>query len=58
MIYRRVAEYFNKWKGVQKRTGVKINETLKGTIIKRFQSLLQQSFDLWKLGKGHKECTM
>ena len=33
MIYRRVAEYFNKWKGAQKRHNVMINQNLKGMII-------------------------
>ena len=36
MIYRQVAEYFNKWKGVEKRAKNMINDRLKGMIIKRW----------------------
>ena len=58
MIYRQVAEYFNKWKGVQARHSVMLNQNLKQMIIGRFQSRLRDAFDLWKKGKGHKEITM
>ena len=36
MIYRQVAEYFNKWKGVQKRNAVMIDKNLKDLIIRRW----------------------
>lgn len=58
MIYRQVAEYFNKWKGVLKRSNVMINDNLKQMLIKRWQMSMRDAFDLWKKGKGHKEITM
>lgn len=36
MIYRQVAEYFNKWKNVQTREKVMINDRLKDMIIRRW----------------------
>ena len=33
MIYRQVAEYFNKWKGAQKRHSVMLNKNMKGMLI-------------------------
>ena len=53
MIYRQVAEYFHKWKGVQQRQGVMINQNLKGMIVKRWQQSMRDAFDLWKRGKAH-----
>mmetsp|Transcript_18535 Transcript_18535/g.24897 ORF Transcript_18535/g.24897 Transcript_18535/m.24897 type:complete len:189 (+) Transcript_18535:511-1077(+) len=58
MIYRQVAEYFNKWKGVLKRHSVKVNESMKAMLIKRWQMSMRDAFNLWKKGKGHKEITM
>ena len=37
MIYRQVAEYFNKWKGVQQRNAVMIDKNLRDLIIRRWQ---------------------
>lgn len=37
LIYRQVAEYFNKWKNVQTREKVMINDRLKDMIIRRWQ---------------------
>ena len=36
MIYRQVAEYFNKWKNVQQRNKVMIKDNLKGMVIRRW----------------------
>ena len=58
MIYRQVAEYFHKWKGVQQHAAIKIDQNLKGMIIRRWQRQLREAFDLWKRGKAHKEITM
>ena len=58
MIYRQVAEYFNKWKGVQMHQKVMIRDNLKGMIIRRWQGSMRDAFDLWKLGKAHKEKTL
>lgn len=54
MIYRQVAEYFNKWKGVQQRKQVLINKNMKAMIIRRWQMSLRDAFNLWKKGKAHK----
>ena len=58
MIYRQVAEYFNKWRGVQQHAAIKIDQNMKGMIIRRWQQQLREAFDLWKRGKAHKEITM
>jgi hypothetical protein len=58
MIYRQVAEYFHKWKGVQTRQAVMINQNLKGMVVKRWQQLLREAFDLWKRGKASMEIEM
>ena len=58
MIYRQVAEYFNKWKGAQKRHSVMLNQNLRGKLIKRWQQQMRDAFDLWKKGKGHKDIVM
>ena len=58
MIYRQLAEYFNKWKGVQKRQAVLINTNLKGMVIRRWHMSMQDAFNLWKLGVAHKDITM
>jgi len=58
MIYRQVAEYFHKWKGVQTRQTVMINQNLKGMVVKRWQQLLREAFDLWKRGKASMEIEM
>ena len=58
MIYRQVAEYFNKWKGVQQRQSVMIDQNLKAMIIRTWQQSMRDAFDLWKKGKAHQEITM
>ena len=58
MVYRQVAEYFNKWKGVQQRGKTMIDGNLKAMIVKRWKSSMRDAFDLWKKGKAHKEITM
>ena len=58
MIYRQIAEYFNKWKNVKDRHNVMLNQNLKQMIIKRWQQSMRDAFDLWKKGKAHKEITM
>lgn len=58
MVYRQVAEYFNKWKGVQQRGKTMIDGNLKAMIVKRWKMSMRDAFDLWKKGKAHKEITM
>ena len=53
MVYRQVAEYFHKWKNVQTRHNVVLNDNIKGMIIRRWKQQMRDAFDLWKKGKAH-----
>ena len=52
MIYRRIAQYFYKWKGVKDRQSVMINQNMKDMIVRRWQMSLRDAFDRWKIGKA------
>ena len=58
MIYRQVGEYFTKCKNVEQRAKVKMNDNLKGMIIRRWNSRQREAFDLWKRGQMNKEIVM
>ena len=55
ILYRRIGEYFNKWKDAQVHKKTKINDNLRARIIRRWQTVLRDAFDLWKKGRGHKD---
>lgn len=58
MIYRQVAEYFQKWKSALKARNVMLNKNMKGMMIRRWNGQLRDAFDLWKRGGNRKENQM